>query len=124
MHRPSGDARLSRSRSVVAASSCSGPLAWAGVNAGLYANTADPGPLLSSDWPNGQTSPKQCNTVGNPGMDTPECHYDYGWNAAADSYRDAVTAYIALGWAPPGSTRTPVANQWWRLDVETANSWT
>jgi hypothetical protein len=57
-------------------------------------------------------------------MDTPECHYDYGWNAAADSYRDAVTAYIALGWAPPGSTRTPVANQWWRLDVETANSWT
>jgi hypothetical protein len=98
-------------------------LAWAGLNAGLYANTADPGPLLSSHWPNGQTSPKQCNTAGNPGMDTPECHYDYGWNAAADSYRDAVTAYIALGWAPAGSTRTPVANDWW-LDVETANSWT
>jgi hypothetical protein len=28
-------------------------LAWAGMNAGLYANTADPGPALSSHWPNG-----------------------------------------------------------------------
>jgi hypothetical protein len=98
-------------------------LSWAGMNAELYANTADPGPALSSHWPNGQTSPKQCNTAGNPGSATPECHYDYGWNAAADSYQDAVNAYIALGWAAPGATRTPVANQWW-LDVETANSWT
>jgi hypothetical protein len=97
-------------------------LSWAGMNAQLYANTADPGPALSSHWPNGQTSPKQCNTATNPGSNTPECHYDYGWNAAADSYQDAVTAYIALGWAAAGATRTPVANQWW-LDVETANSW-
>jgi hypothetical protein len=93
------------------------------MNAQLYANTADPGPALSSHWPNGQTSPKQCNTAANPGSDTPECHYDYGWNAAADSYQDAVNAYIALGWAATGATRTPVANDWW-LDVETANSWT
>lgn len=98
-------------------------LSWAGMNAGLYANTADPGPALSSHWPNGQTSPKQCNTAGNPGSSTPECHYDYGWNAAANSYQDVVNAYIALGWAATGATRTPVANQWW-LDVETANSWT
>jgi hypothetical protein len=98
-------------------------LSWAGMNAELYANTADPGPALSSHWPNGQTSPKQCNTAANPGSDTPECHYDYGWNAAADSYQDAVAAYISLGWATAGATRTPVANQWW-LDVETANSWT
>jgi hypothetical protein len=98
-------------------------LAWAGMNAGLYANTADPGPALSSHWPNGQTSPKQCNTTGNPGSNTPDCHYDYGWNAAADSYRDAVNAYVSLGWAQAGATRTPVANQWW-LDVESANSWT
>jgi hypothetical protein len=98
-------------------------LSWAGMNAGLYANTADPGPALSSHWPNGQTSPKQCNTAGNPGSATPECHYDYGWNAAANTYQDAVNAYIALGWAATGATRTPVANQWW-LDVETANSWT
>ena len=91
-------------------------LAWAGVNAGLYANTGDPGPALSSRWPNGQTSPKECNTPANPGSDTPECHYDYGWNAAADSYQDAANAYAQLGWTQP-------ANEWW-LDVETANSWT
>jgi hypothetical protein len=98
-------------------------LAWAGMNAQLYANTADPGPALSSHWPGGQTSPKQCDTTVNPGSDTPECHYDYGWNAAADSYQDAVNAYISLGWTASGATRTPVANQWW-VDVETANSWT
>jgi hypothetical protein len=98
-------------------------LSWAGMNAPLYANTADPGPALSSHWPSGQTSPKQCNTAANPGSDTTECHYDYGWNAAADSYQDAVNAYISLGWALNGASRTPVANQWW-LDVETANSWT
>ena len=78
---------------------------------------------LSSHWPTGQTSPKECNTTSNPGSDTAQCHYDYGWNAAADSYQDAVSAYISLGWAPSGAARTPVANQWW-LDVETANSWT
>jgi hypothetical protein len=98
-------------------------LGWAGMNSGLYANTADPGPALSSHWPNGQTSPKQCNTAANPGSNTPECHYDYGWNAAADSYQDAVSAYVSLGWASAGATRTPVANQCW-LDVESANSWT
>jgi hypothetical protein len=98
-------------------------LGWAGMSAGLYANTADPGPALSSHWPNGQTAPKECNTTSNPGSNTAECHYDYGWNAAADSYRDAVNAYVSLGWTQSGATRTPVANQWW-LDVESANSWT
>ena len=101
----------------------SSELSWAGMNAQLYANTADPGPALSSHWPNGQMSPKPCNTATNPGSDTAGCHYDYGWNAAADSYQDAVGAYVSLGWAASGATRTPVANQWW-LDVETANSWT
>src|SRR5438046_839796 len=56
-------------------------LSWAGAGADLYANTADPGSALSSHWPNGQTSPKACNTAGNPGSETAECHYDYGWNA-------------------------------------------
>lgn len=98
-------------------------LQWAGMNAQLYANTANPGPALSTHWPNGQTSPEQCNTTSNPGSDTAQCAYDYGWNAAADSYKDAVNAYIALGWAQVGATRTPVANAWW-LDVESANSWT
>jgi hypothetical protein len=98
-------------------------LQWAGMNAQLYANTADPGPALSTHWPNGQTSPQQCNTASNPGSDTAECAYDYGWNAAVDSYQDAVSAYVSLGWAQAGSTRTPVSNAWW-LDVESANSWT
>ena len=85
----------------------------------LYANTANPGPTLSSHWPNGQTAPMFCDPANN---DSADCAYDYGWNAAADSYARAVAAYISLGWADPGSTRTPVANHWW-LDVETANSW-
>lgn len=97
-------------------------LLWAGIGAQLYANTADPGPALSSHWPNGQAVPQQCNTAAAPGADTPSCAYDYGWNAAEDSYRDAVGAYIALAWTPAGASRTPVANSWW-LDVETANSW-
>lgn len=94
-------------------------LKWAGMNAILYANTADPGPALSTHWPNGQSSPKICDATNNS---TTDCAYDYGWNAAADSYADAVNAYVSLGWAAPGATRTPVANQWW-LDVESANSW-
>jgi hypothetical protein len=93
------------------------------MNAALYANTADPGPALSTHWPNGQTSPEQCNTTANPGSNTAQCAYDYGWNAATDSYRDAVAAYVSLGWAQTGATRTPVANAWW-LDVESGNSWT
>jgi len=106
-------------------------LVWPGMTVGLspvepaqlYANTADPGPALSTHWPNGQISPKPCNTATNPGSDTAECAFDYGWNAATDSYQDAVNASISLGWADSGATRTPGANAWW-LDVETANSWT
>jgi hypothetical protein len=97
-------------------------LAWAGRNAGLYMNTGNPGPKLSSRWPIGQTSPRACATTSSPGTDTANCAYDYGWNSAASAYATAVKAYVSLGWAASGSTRTPVANRWW-LDVETANSW-
>jgi hypothetical protein len=98
-------------------------LAWAGgVRAQLYANTGNPGPALSTHWPNGQTFPRECNTASSPGSDTANCAYDYGWNAAADSYQTAVRAYISLGLAPAGATSTPTANVWW-LDVETGNSW-
>lgn len=98
-------------------------LAWAGgVQAQLYANTGNPGPALSTHWPNGQTFPRECNTATSPGSDTANCAYDYGWNAAADSYQTAVRAYISLGLAPAGATSTPLANAWW-LDVETGNSW-
>ena len=94
-------------------------LRWAGMNAELYANTGNPGPRLSTRWPIGQAFPRRC-TAAEP--NSRECAFDYGWNAARDSYLTAVRAYISLGWAPEGARRTPVANQWW-LDVETANSW-
>jgi hypothetical protein len=98
-------------------------LAWAGgVGAQLYANTGNPGPALSTHWPNGQTFPRECNTGASPGADTANCAYDYGWNAAADSYQTAVRAYISLGLASAGATSTPQPNAWW-LDVETGNSW-
>jgi hypothetical protein len=91
-------------------------LAWAlrPGTPGLYANTADPGPALSSHWPRGQTSPVVCDPSQ---PDSTACSYDYGWNAAANSYQDAATAYIQLG-----LTGSPAASPWW-LDVETANSW-
>ena len=98
-------------------------LAWAGgAGAQLYANTGNPGPTLSSHWPNGEAAPQACNTSTSPGSDTAACAYDYGWNAAADSYQIAVLAYVSLGLAPPGATRTPTPNAWW-LDVEIDNSW-
>jgi hypothetical protein len=85
----------------------------------LYANTADPGPALSKHWPAGQTSPQFCDPAE---PDSASCSYDYGWNAAADSYQDAVNAYISLGKLPSGATQTSLPNEWW-LDVESANSW-
>ena len=97
-------------------------LAWAGINAGLYMNTGNPGPELSSHWPIGQTSPRECGTAARPELDTADCAYDYGWNSAEHAYATAVRAYVSLGWAAADATRTPVANRWW-LDVETANSW-
>lgn len=100
-------------------------LAWAeqydGQDASiLYANTADPGPALSSHWPTGHADngmycdPSDTNSTA--------CSYDYGWEAAADSYQNAVEAYIQLGESSAGATQTPQPNDWW-LDVETANSW-
>ncbi len=80
----------------------------------LYANTGNPGPALSSFWPNGQTTPRVCDAA-NP--DTADCAYDYGWNAAKHSFDTAVAAYAQLGLA--GS---PASTAWW-LDVETSNSW-
>lgn len=85
----------------------------------LYASTADPGPSLSSHWPTGQTSPEYCDPSQ---PDSTACSYDYGWNASANSYQDAVNAYIQIGELSAGATHTSMPNRWW-LDVETANSW-
>ena len=90
-------------------------IAWGGgAAAELYANTGNPGPALSSFWPNGQTSPRFCDAA-NP--DTIDCAYDYGWNAAQHSFQTAQSAYASLG-----ITASPSATGWW-LDVETDNSW-
>jgi hypothetical protein len=85
----------------------------------LYANTGDPGPALSSHWPTGQTTPQLCDATQ---PDSSACSYDYGWNAAIDSYHDAVNAYISLGQLAASAAQTPQPNEWW-LDVESANSW-
>ena len=90
-------------------------VAWAGgLKAQLYANTANPGPQLSTHWPTGQSLPRPCDAAS---PDTADCAYDYGWNAAADSYAHAAAAWtgLKLSGGPSGSA-------WW-LDVETGNSW-
>ncbi len=90
-------------------------LLWAGgAGAGLYANTGNPGPGLSSHWPEGQTTPMACD-ANDP--DTAACAYDYGYNAAADSYATAAAAFRSLG-----LSASPASSAWW-LDVETENSW-
>lgn len=98
-------------------------LAWAGRSVELYANTANPGPHLSRYWPDGQVQPRACRSGGRAAAATArDCAYTYGWNAAADSYRTAVEAFVAVGWADEGATDLPWATTWW-LDVETANTW-
>jgi hypothetical protein len=72
----------------------------------FYANTANPGPAYSSYWPAGQDTPRVCN-----GDNSIDCSYDYGWNAALDSFADAAAV-----------SSNPAAYPWW-LDVETGNSW-
>ncbi len=114
---------------VLSINPCLGPggddpslLEWAGPDAELYANTGNPGPGRSRHWPGGQTTPRACNTRANPGNDTADCSYVYGWNAAAHSYAAALAAYVDLGWADADADRLPGDPTWW-LDVETANSW-
>ena len=88
---------------------------WAGgAGASLYVNTGNPGPALSTHWPSGQATPRRCDP-GN--LDTADCAYDYGYNAAANSYAAAVNAFGQLG-----LTASPAGTAWW-LDVETSNSW-
>lgn len=90
-------------------------LGWGGgADAQLYANTGNPGPALSSYWPLGQTSPRLCNAAI---PDTADCAFDYGYNAAAQSFATAQNAYSQLG-----ITASPAGTRWW-LDVETSNSW-
>jgi hypothetical protein len=89
-------------------------LTWAGgTSAQLYINTGNLGPT-SSYWPTGQTSPRVCSAEA---PDTTGCAFNYGYNAAKDSYQRVQAAYTRLG-----LTKSPALTTWW-LDVETSNSW-
>jgi hypothetical protein len=78
-----------------------------------YANTANPGPRLSSHWPIGQHGPRAC-TKARP--DSAGCAYDYGVNVAKSSFARARAAARSIG------AKDPVASTWW-LDVELHNTW-
>ena len=107
---------------------CLGPggdrsqLAWAGPEAELYFNTGNPGPRISRYWPNGQADPRACDTDDDPGEDTLDCSFVYGWNAAEYAYATALRAYVDLGWLEADEERLPRGTAIW-LDVEPANSW-
>jgi hypothetical protein len=81
----------------------------------FYTNTDNPGPANNAHWPSNQQSPKVCY-----GANTSVCAYDYGWNAAQQSFASAITAESALGSSSPTSVVTSA--HWW-LDVETGNAW-
>jgi hypothetical protein len=86
----------------------------------FYANTGNPGPQRAKHWPLGQMSPKVC-TASDP--NSIGCSYDYGWNAAWQSYSTAVDAAQGLHNVDRVNARQRVANVAWWLDVETMNSW-
>jgi hypothetical protein len=81
----------------------------------FYANTGTPGPAFTSNWPQSQQTPQVCG-----GANTVPCAYDYGWNAARESFANAVAAESADGAASPSAAA--IASPWW-LDVETGNAW-
>lgn len=103
----------------------SGPseLSWAEAAANhapaFYANTADPGAAVSAHWPLGQSVPFPC-TADAP--DSTACSYDYGWNAATDSFDNAVAAERQVHGPAYDGVKAASTATWW-LDVETANSW-
>jgi hypothetical protein len=98
-------------------------LAWAkrlALPPAFYANTGNPGPRRAEHWPFGQVSPKSC-TMAEP--NSLGCSYDYGWNAAWESYGAATDAAQRLHRVDRANARYRAANVEWWLDVETMNSW-
>lgn len=86
----------------------------------FYANTGNPGPDRTTHWPIGQTSPRTC-PAAHP--DSLGCSYDYGWNAALDSFTRAVDAARTLHGVSLQNARHRAANVDWWLDVEILNTW-
>jgi hypothetical protein len=86
----------------------------------FYANTGNPGPWRSKKWPTGQQSPRECS-ASNP--NSLGCSFDYGWNAAKDSFRRAMDGAQKWNGYDRATAQRRVANVDWWLDVETMNSW-
>lgn len=94
--------------------------------AGLYVNTADPGPGVA-DWPTNNIDPSGASEApGNPnadpygacdGSDSQACAWQYGWDRAVQD-----VAWLSAAARQVGVTSAASAYQWW-LDVETVNSW-
>lgn len=88
----------------------------------LYVNTANPGGLGTSSWPNNNVdstntiSPNKYGTCDS--RDTLACAWQYGWNRAVD---DVVLKFQPAA-AQVGATTDPAKYIWW-LDVETENTW-
>ena len=87
---------------------------------GFYANTGNPGPARAHHWPIGQLSPRVCG-AWNP--NSPNCSYDYGYNAGQQSFAAAVDAAQRVHHVSRENARSRVANVNWWLDVEILNSW-
>jgi major membrane immunogen (membrane-anchored lipoprotein) len=83
--------------------------------AGFYANTGNGGPTYGVGWPTSQQTPDVCS-----GSNTVPCSYDYGWNAARQSFANAVAAEGTDG--SSNATLAATEAPWW-LDVETGNAW-
>jgi major membrane immunogen (membrane-anchored lipoprotein) len=94
-------------------------LTWAnsaaGGDAGFYANTGNGGPTYGVGWPSSQQTPDACS-----GANTVACSHDYGWNAARQSFANAVAAENSDG--STNATLSARSAPWW-LDVETGNAW-
>lgn len=94
-------------------------LAWAKSSTsgdpGFYANTGDGGPSYGVGFPTSQQTPDVCS-----GANSVPCSYDYGWNAARESFANAVAAETSDG--ATNATLSARSAPWW-LDVETGNAW-
>jgi hypothetical protein len=86
----------------------------------FYANTGDPGPRRAHHWPRGQPWPFPCH-AWDPNL--PACSFDYGWNAARQSFSAAARAAMRLHHVTLANAVARAANVDWWLDVELTNTW-
>jgi hypothetical protein len=86
----------------------------------FYANTGNPGPRRAHHWPRGQRWPFPCDARG---TDSLACSFDYGWNAARQSFAAAAVAAMRLHHVTRADANARAANVDWWLDVEITNSW-